>query len=424
MLSVQENERLTRVGPGAPMGELLRRYWHPIAATAELDENPTKEVRLLGEDLVVYRDRSGQYGLVGRYCAHRRVNLAYGIPEERGLRCMYHGWLYDETGQCIEQPFEETVRPESRFKDKIQLPGYPVQEQSGLLFAYMGPAPAPYLPLWGPLIWDNVVREVAITEVPCNWLQCMENSLDPVHVEWLHRYYTSYVWMRQGKIADTQPPKIRHRKIGFDVFDRGIIKRRVLDGYTEDDDDWKVGHPILFPHILYVQAGGVLSTLQHRVPIDDERTLHVSFYAYEAAPGAQAPAQEHVPYRRVSMYNEDGGFAVDFSLDQDKMAWATQGAIAQREREALGESDTGIILLRKLLNEQMRIVEDGGDPMNVFRDEESARSIQAPVERVGNGWDKLTEVRYIPLEQGETPALEAITEVLSTWRDRSQVLER
>ena len=179
MLSVQENERLTRVGPGAPMGELLRRYWHPIAATAELDENPTKEVRLLGEDLALYRDRSGQYGLVERYCAHRRVNLAYGIPEERGLRCMYHGWLYDETGQCIEQPFEETVRPESRFKDKIKLPGYPVQEQSGLLFAYLGPAPAPYLPLWGPLVWDNVVREVAITEISCNWLQCMENSLDP-----------------------------------------------------------------------------------------------------------------------------------------------------------------------------------------------------------------------------------------------------
>jgi 5,5'-dehydrodivanillate O-demethylase len=424
MLSVQENERLTQVGPGTPMGGLLRRYWYPIAPAAELEEHPTKEVRILGEDLVLYKDRSAQYGLVGRYCAHRRVNLAYGIPEENGLRCMYHGWLYDETGQCIEQPFEETVRPESRFKDKIKLPGYPVQEQSGLLFAYLGPEPVPYLPKWGPLVWDNTVKEISITEIPCNWLQCMENSLDPIHVEWLHRYYTSYVWMRQGKIADTQPPKIRHRKIGFDVFDHGIIKRRVLDGYTEDDDDWKIGHPILFPHILYVQAGGVFSTLQHRVPIDDQHTLHVTYYAYESAPGAEAPAQDGVPYRYVDMYKEDGTFEVDFSLDQDKMAWATQGPIAERDHEALGESDTGLILLRKLFNEQMRIVEDGGDPINVFRDEESARSMKVPIERIGNGWDKLKEVRYIPLEAGETPALEEITQALATWGDRSRVVER
>ena len=102
MLSVDANERLTRVGRGTPMGVLMRRYWHPIAASVELDERPTKEVRLLGEDLVLYKDRSGAFGLIDRVCAHRRVNLAYGIPEEHGLRCMYHGWLYDETGQCIE----------------------------------------------------------------------------------------------------------------------------------------------------------------------------------------------------------------------------------------------------------------------------------------------------------------------------------
>ena len=106
MLSVKENERLTRVGPGTPMGELMRRYWHPIAASKELQENPTKSVRLLGESLVLYRDRQGRLGLIDEACAHRRVNLLYGIPEERGLRCPYHGWLYDETGQCLEMPAE------------------------------------------------------------------------------------------------------------------------------------------------------------------------------------------------------------------------------------------------------------------------------------------------------------------------------
>ena len=112
MITEELNEKLTHVGPGTPMGNLLRRYWHPFAALAELDERPTRPVRLLGEDLVLFRDRSGDLGLIGRVCAHRRVDLSYGIPEEHGLRCMYHGWMFDATGQCIEQPFEETVHPD------------------------------------------------------------------------------------------------------------------------------------------------------------------------------------------------------------------------------------------------------------------------------------------------------------------------
>ena len=143
MLSTQENAELTQVGPGTPMGDLMRRYWHPIAATAELDERPTKAVRLMGEDLVLYRDKSGTLGLIERACPHRRVDLSYGIPEEHGLRCMYHGWMMDETGQCIEQPFEETVHPDGRFKEKVKIAGYPVQEMAGLVFAYMGPQPTP-----------------------------------------------------------------------------------------------------------------------------------------------------------------------------------------------------------------------------------------------------------------------------------------
>ena len=116
MLSTAENERLTRVGPGTPMGELMRRYWQPIAVTAELNAKPTRPVRILGEDLVLYRDKSGTLGLIERFCPHRRVDLSYGIPEEHGLRCMYHGWMMDETGQCIEQPFEETVHPDGQLQ--------------------------------------------------------------------------------------------------------------------------------------------------------------------------------------------------------------------------------------------------------------------------------------------------------------------
>ena len=183
MVSKEQNERLTHVGPGTPMGELLRRYWHPIAVTTELEEEPTKEIRLLGEDLVLYKDLRGRYGLIDRYCAHRRVDLSYGMPEENGLRCMYHGWMYDATGQCIEQPFEETVHPDGSFKQKVKLQAYPVQELGGLIFAYLGPQPAPLLPRWELLTMKGaVLRETFIADLPCNWLQCMENSVDPVHL--------------------------------------------------------------------------------------------------------------------------------------------------------------------------------------------------------------------------------------------------
>src|SRR3972149_501238 len=146
----------------------------------------TKEVTIMGEELVVYRDRSGTLGIVDKYCAHRRASLAYGVVEDDGIRCQYHGWKFDATGRCVEQPFEDTVHPEDRFRDKCTLPAYKVEELGGLFFAYMGPEPAPLLPRWEPLNWDEAVRDIAITLLPCNWLQCQENSLDPVHVEWLH----------------------------------------------------------------------------------------------------------------------------------------------------------------------------------------------------------------------------------------------
>ncbi len=415
MLSLQENEKLTRVGKGTPMGELMRRYWHPIAAKAELDDRPTKEVRVFGEDLVLYKDKSGTYGLIDRACPHRRVNLAYGIPEEHGLRCMYHGWMYDETGQCIEQPFEETVHPDGRFKEKVQITSYPVQEKCGLLFAYFGPAPVPFLPHWEPLTWTNAVFEITLSHIPCNWLQCMENSLDPVHVEWLHRFYTfQQRQLEEGQLAAI-PPRIPHQKIALNVFDHGIIKRRVLEGYTEEDDDWKYGHPVLFPNILFVGGDGILKMLQYRVPIDDENTLHITFSAFRAAPGTTAPRQETVPYKYAPVFDEDGRFNTKYTIDQDKMAWATQGAIAQRQREKLGESDRGIILYRKLLTEQAGLVQDGGDPINVFREQAKAEHIEIPTERAALGADRRKAIKYVQLEGGRSAAVPDIEKVFSTW---------
>ena len=413
MLSTAQNERLTRVGPATPMGELMRRYWHPIAAVGELDERPTKPVRLLGEDLVLYRDKSGTLGLIDRFCPHRRVDLSYGIPEEHGLRCMYHGWMMDETGQCIEQPFEETVHPDGRFKEKVKIAGYPVQELAGLVFAYLGPAPTPLLPRWEPLVAENAACDIAITKLPCNWLQCQENSLDPVHTEWLHSYMTNYVQKLAGVPEDDlRPISSPHERISFDVFEHGIIKRRILRGLDENHDLWKVGHPILFPNILQVGSPQRI-TLQFRVPVDDENTLHISIYIFRAAPGAVVPKQAPVPYYYNPLIGDDGRFIVDIQFNQDYMAWVTQGTVARRDLEKLGESDKGIILFRKMLNEQMGVIEDGGDPMNVFRGE-SGEAITLPVEP-SRGFVNGAPSKYRPQEAGPTTAYADVERVLATY---------
>src|SRR5262245_21911974 len=133
MLSQEENERLIRVSRGSPMGELLRRYWMPIGALTEFDKISIKPIRLFGEDLVLYKDLRGTFGLIDRQCAHRRADLSYGFVEECGLRCNYHGWRFDENGRCIEQPYDDTAAPGARFKNKVGIKSYPVAGKAGLL---------------------------------------------------------------------------------------------------------------------------------------------------------------------------------------------------------------------------------------------------------------------------------------------------
>ena len=134
MLTPARNDLLTRVGPGTPMGDLLRRYWQPIGGASELEKNPVKPIRLMGEDLVLYKDMSGTFGLVDRHCPHRRADMSYGWVEASGIRCSYHGWRYDETGACIEQPYEDTANPKPS-KSGCEIKAYPVRECAGLLWA-------------------------------------------------------------------------------------------------------------------------------------------------------------------------------------------------------------------------------------------------------------------------------------------------
>jgi len=225
----------------------------------------------------------------------------------------------------------------------------------------VGPSPAPLLPRWDLFVWDGVLKDIGTTILPCNWLQCMENSLDPVHLEWLHVYWGNYQLKDAG--FDRELPTTVHTKIKFDQFEHGIIKRRTYTNTTEDDPEWTIGHPIIFPNWLRVGTG-----FQMRVPIDDTHTMHVHYNVYAPPKGVEAPKQDSIPHYEVPLRDEEGKFPVDFTIGQDQMAWVTQGAIAKRELEKLGESDRGIILYRKMLVDEMDKVANGMEPLNVFRD--------------------------------------------------------
>ncbi|MPZ51064.1 MAG: Rieske 2Fe-2S domain-containing protein [Dehalococcoidia bacterium] len=381
MLTLEENEAFTRVGSETPMGRLLRWYWHPIAASTQLDENPVMPVKLLGESLVLYRDRSGTLGLVQQECGHRRVNLVFGIPEEEGLRCPYHGWRYDETGQCQEMPSEP---PESTFPDRVKLLAYPVQELAGLIFAYLGPQPAPLLPRWDLFVCDGVRRDIGFQVLPCNWLQMQENDLDPAHLPWLHGHFTNYVLERLGRPdlirgggpgRERAPDAARRGNIqrwrDWEIYEHGVMNLELVEG------EKKMVRPSLFPNM-----NSFSTEFMYRVPMDDTHTLHVFFTAYPLPPG-EADDQTKVPYYILPASVDQQGLPVWGELDsnggQDSMAWVAQGPIVDRSKEKLAESDKGIILWRELLRRQMEIVEDGGEPMNTFRNpEENVRINVAP----------------------------------------------
>ena len=324
MLSPEANERLTRVGPGTPCGELMRRYWIPIAPYAQLLENPVRKVRVLGEDLVLYKNTQGGLGLIGDRCLHRLVDLQWGIPDAGGLRCPYHGWLYDETGQCIDTPLEA---PDSTFKNNLKLPGYPVQALGGMVFAYMGPQPAPVLPRWDLFVWPNAVRQIGINILDCNWLQCQENTGDPTHSVWLHGHMFKYVLEKQGRYDEraSDDNHTIHQRIRTGVgieelyahptrygMEKGIFYSKALGA---DEDRVSRHSTVIFP--FYTQtgsAGAPRSEFQICVPMDDTHTYHICYQTYAAPPGVEAPEQDVVPWYEAPRHDENGKPILDYVL--------------------------------------------------------------------------------------------------------------
>jgi 5,5'-dehydrodivanillate O-demethylase len=360
MLSQAENDLLTLVGPGQPAGELLRRYWHPVGLLKDLtDENPTQFVRLLGEDLVLFRDKSGRVGLLGDHCAHRGASLCYGRVEERGISCAYHGWLYDTEGNILETPPERNDAIMRSVKQKA----YPVRQFIGMYWAYLGPLPAPEIPRYDVWVRKDGTRKIVIhPRLDCNWFQAMENSVDPAHLQILHQELigrgTKPVNTTRGFTDDV-------KSFDFRVCDYGIIKHReYINGKTDE-------HPLIFPNILRQGAA-----TQLRTPIDDTHTNHWHVVFTPTPDGSEVEQRdEDIPVEYVPSYKDkpdarhpEAKFRMDAVIGQDHMAWETQGPIADRTVEHLSYSDRGIHLYRKLTKEQIERVQQGLDPMNTYRD--------------------------------------------------------
>jgi len=380
MESAKQNKLLTEVGKGTPMGNLMRRYWQPIGALVDMDNKWTRRIRLLGEDLVLFKDRQGRLGLIAEQCPHRRASFAHGIPTQEGIRCPYHGWEYNAQGKCINQPNEQD---KCAFRDKVSTDAYPVEEMGGMLFAYMGPQPQPLLPHWDGFVAQGTIRMMGRTILPINWLQIMENSLDPVHTEWLHGHHYEFLKEQEGvKVAIST----RHLKIDFKEFEYGMTKHRLLEGHSEDGDDWKIGHPIVFPNMLAVGNGDEKSryySFQMRVPVDDTHTMHLWFNAYVPPQGVEVPQHllDRVHTYEVPFKDDSGEFIVDNVDGQDMMAWISQGAIADRTLENLGATDKGVVMYRRMLKREMEKVAAGIDPMGLVRDSSRNKCIDLPNEK-------------------------------------------
>ena len=350
MLSKEENELLTRVGRGSPMGELLRRYWHPVGVTQEVTRKPQR-LKILGEELVLYRGESGKPVLMQLRCAHRSLALDYGRVEGDCLRCPYHGWLYDETGQCVEQPAE----PEgSGFKEKVRMRVYPTQEFSGLVFGYLGPQPAPLLPLYDLLRAEAGVKGIQVGNVGANFLNHVENIVDISHLAWLHGYsFPAY-----------GAKKVTYR---WDRKPYGLDNVMLVEGIEEPHVSCyafplvnRFSVPPIDPN------GELVRSIIYRVPVDDELTLNyfVRFYP-SAKRDFKVTHRETTPgvYRPL----ETDWWGIDVG-DQDRMAVEQQGVVADRQNERLGVSDGGIITMRQMMRDAMAAVKEGRDPLGIIRD--------------------------------------------------------
>ena len=359
------NHLLTQVGPGTPCGELMRRFWQPVLASRNVTSRP-REVRILGEDLLVFRDGSGRPGLIYPRCMHRGTTLLYGHVEPDGIRCCYHGWKFSVEGECIDQPCE----PDGGLnKATARQPWYPVRERYDMVWAYMGPPEKmPVLPRWDVLeeigddedygVFDNSFgthRDPNGPEIaPYSWLHMNDNIMDPFHVQVLHSTFSEIQFVKEFEVMPT---------VDFEYIDNGVIYKayRKLDDGREVDriSTW------MMPNIMSVPstqlAAGKSTGLAFVVPVDDSHCRIVGCTRLKKGTTRQA-------------YRVNGKSWTEMTLEErqdvpnDYEAQAGQGPISLHSEEHLVTSDRGVAMQRRTLEQQIRLVQEGGDPLGVILD--------------------------------------------------------
>jgi phthalate 4,5-dioxygenase len=404
MLTVEENERLTRVGPGTPMGNVFRRYWLPVLLAEEVPEpdGAPVRVRVLGEDLVAFRDTDGRVGLVDAFCPHRRAPMFFGRNEECGLRCVYHGWKFDRDGNCVDMPSEPS---DSLFKTKVQIRSYPTWEGGAMIWAYLGPpAERPPHPDYEVLRAPATHRHVSKTYEECNYLQALEGGLDTAHISFLHNM----------KIGDTASLRNADKAPRLDVERRGYGFRYAGIRSAGDRDYVRVYHYLMPTQQCRPLVTGYngeplpVPTVNGHiwVPIDDTHTFVYNYiYAYD--PAVALPPEfvveheskcgrgpEHLlPGYRLKQ-NRSNDYLIDRQVQKTKtftgipgintQDFALQegmGPIVDRSKEHLGTTDRAIIVTRQLLLEATHEVEAGKAPRGLdpadYRDQR-ATDLLAP----------------------------------------------
>jgi nitrite reductase/ring-hydroxylating ferredoxin subunit len=426
MLSPKDNDRITRTGAGTPAGELMRQYWQPVALTEELQgERPVKPIKLLGGDYVLFRDENGRYGMLDRACPHRGADLAFGRLENGGLRCAFHGWLFDVEGKCLETPAEPAT---SRFCENLRQGAYPVAEKNGILFAYLGKRETPAFPELDCFVAPDAYTFAFKGLIDCNWLQALEVGIDPAHASFLHRFFhdettdTSYGRQFRAASADSDMPMTKILReydrpiINVERTEYGVrlIALRELDS---ERTHVRVTNQV-FPHAFVIPMSAEMTITQWHVPVDD-----VSCYWYAIFTSYGAPVDKRkMRDQRLELYelpeyrsrkNKGNNYGFDPQEQKshtytgmgddinvhDQWAVESMGPIQDRTREHLGQSDKAIILYRRILREQIDKVAAGETPMMVL-DERTARSVQGPAAMDGIGPTRGWETYWMEVDVG------------------------
>ena len=386
MLNVEDNQLITQTGPGTPGGDLLRRYWQPVALSEEMPQGGAPiPIKVMHEELTLFRDDQGRLGLLGLHCPHRAADLSYGRVEDGGLRCLYHGWLFDVTGRCLEQPGE----PEgSNFKDKVTNLAYPVREQAGMVFAYMGPGEPPLLPNYPFMRGPDENSYVCKYLHNCNYLQGNEGNIDPAHLSYLHRLYnkpssdpssTSRMVPAGTQVSSNSlfaadvAPTIETYETNF-----GVRIFSVRD--ANEDQKYVRITSFVFPNAFAIPFQGGF-----HVPVDD--THHWKYQVMRREDPINRPdflkaraeiltpdyhhirngSNRYLQSREEMQTRSFIGLGEAFQT-HDNWATESEGPIQDRSTEHLAYGDQPIIMARRLLLKAMRDLQEGQDPPNIVRE--------------------------------------------------------